>query len=496
MRLLKKICGRSSMDTTDKKNASTLRKKPLSPEDHRKRLDKDVHTNRGKFRTIPRSVTNSQAFACLGRGGMIFVISMFDALVYEKGPRKKDRKRKVEAAMLDGGEFVVTNAELMARGLKSPTSIAKARKEAWDLGFFDVIQPATVLSCGKYKYSERWRSYPSGDYLPTDQSPPGLALHPQWKSASLAADQAPLTPFSVVKAEVIFPASENDGSTPENVVITTESGVEDPAKLPDSTGLSLGEGEKPDHLSPDPETQNPTPFFVVKPTPYSVVKEPGDGGDPLTTETVVKEGPLSTPENVVTYIITIPKVCDRSGTEDGTVQEQGTENENGSEQTDVRTDPDTDFRPVHVQEEDQNQENGTEEPNGVDPITSSPAPMISAEILEELPLTNKWFVPIFMIACNQHGIPDPDLNLSESSGTRLDQWIDRILRRRTLKGKRKWIAEQLSEIVQHWNETFLASRRSPVPTLEIIAEDMFHFIDWNAERKGSISFDVDGEEQA
>jgi hypothetical protein len=42
-----------------------------------------------------------------------------------------------------------------------------------------VIEPGTIHHAGRYKYSERWKLYPNGDYKPVGQQPPGKNVYPQ-----------------------------------------------------------------------------------------------------------------------------------------------------------------------------------------------------------------------------------------------------------------------------------------------------------------------------
>ena len=77
----------------------------------------------------------------------------------------------------DNGEFVLTKNELIARGL-SESSATRGRISAWEIGFFDVIEPGTIHHVGRYRYSERWKLYPNGDYKPFGQQPPGKNVYP------------------------------------------------------------------------------------------------------------------------------------------------------------------------------------------------------------------------------------------------------------------------------------------------------------------------------
>jgi hypothetical protein len=152
---------------------------PITKEEWRDRLDQTGNTGRGRFRLLTREMNNSRAYSKLTRGGMIFVNAMLDKLDYENRNAKdrKNVKRGVEMLKNDG-KFTVTNNELHARGIASASTIAAARIEAWKLGFYDVIKSASLTNYGIYQYSERWKLYPYGEYLPVNQQRPGRCLYP------------------------------------------------------------------------------------------------------------------------------------------------------------------------------------------------------------------------------------------------------------------------------------------------------------------------------
>lgn len=149
-----------------------------SVETWRKELDQDCDGKRGSFRILPRELFNSKAFAALGGAATIVVLAILNKLQYEKSG-KKDRKgvKSGIPVLRNNGEFCLTINELVARGLSRSTA-TRARKLAWELGFFDVVESGTVHHAGRYRYSERWRCHPDGDYHPVGQVPPGRNVYP------------------------------------------------------------------------------------------------------------------------------------------------------------------------------------------------------------------------------------------------------------------------------------------------------------------------------
>ncbi len=145
----------------------------------RDELDRDAAGGRGKFRILPREIFNSRAFAALGGSGTIVVLAILNKLEYEKKGKRDKKGVRIECPVLrNSGEFRLTINELVARGLSRSTA-TRARKLAWELGFFNVIESGTVHHAGRYRYSERWRQYSDGDYLPVGQMPPGQNVYPE-----------------------------------------------------------------------------------------------------------------------------------------------------------------------------------------------------------------------------------------------------------------------------------------------------------------------------
>src|SRR5208283_4105328 len=148
-------------------------------EQWRDELDRDAEGGRGKFRILPREIFNSGAFAALGGSGTIVVLAILNRLEYQKNGKRDRKGVRVDCPVLrNNGEFQLTGNELVARGLSRSTA-TRARKLAWELGFFDVIESGTVHHAGRYRYSERWRQYPDGDYRPVGQLPPGRNVYPE-----------------------------------------------------------------------------------------------------------------------------------------------------------------------------------------------------------------------------------------------------------------------------------------------------------------------------
>ena len=200
-----------------------MKREKVSPEEWRERLDRAVNAKRGRWRVLPRAIASSRAFAELSRSGLIVVLAMLDNLTYQSKSKRRDaRCLQCGGLPLDNnGEFVITNNELIARGLKSPDSITRGRQEAWKLGFYDVVKTGTLMNYGIYRYSERWKNFPNGDYLPHDQPNPGKCLYPKEKR------KLKPTTENVVSTTTENVVMGDENVTTENVVIETGSPTTD-----------------------------------------------------------------------------------------------------------------------------------------------------------------------------------------------------------------------------------------------------------------------------
>ncbi len=176
-----------------------------SVEAWREDLDKDAMGKRGNFRILPRALFNSKAFTALGGAATIVVLAIMNKLQYEKSGRRDRKGVKTGFPVLrNGGEFSLTINELIARGLSRSTA-TRARRMAWELGFFDVLESGTIHHAGRYRYSERWKLFPYKNYLPVGQSPPGQNVYPD--NGFKKADQAGSGPTINHDRILIFPGS-------------------------------------------------------------------------------------------------------------------------------------------------------------------------------------------------------------------------------------------------------------------------------------------------
>jgi hypothetical protein len=85
---------------------------------------------------------------------------------------------------LNKGEFGLPTKYLQERGLKGEETISKAKRKLVELGFLDVVQQGSFTKAGRFRYSDRWRTYNTGALLNEDGTPcyegplPGYCHYP------------------------------------------------------------------------------------------------------------------------------------------------------------------------------------------------------------------------------------------------------------------------------------------------------------------------------
>lgn len=187
----------------DNQRTGIMEKQVKSAERWREEINQDATGGRGRFKILSRSLFNSLAFANLGGSGTIVVLSILNKLEYKKRDEKDKKGVRVGQALLrNQGDFVLTINELVARGLSRSTA-TRARVLAWEMGFFDVLEPGTIHHAGRYRYSERWKKYPHGDYNPVGQQPPGKNVYPE---SGFQQNVDPKLGESADISKTIFPA--------------------------------------------------------------------------------------------------------------------------------------------------------------------------------------------------------------------------------------------------------------------------------------------------
>lgn len=65
--------------------------------------------------------------------------------------------------LLNRGEFGLPTKYLQERGIKGEDTISRAKRRLVEIGFLDVVDQGTFSKAGRFRYSDRWGGYNSGN---------------------------------------------------------------------------------------------------------------------------------------------------------------------------------------------------------------------------------------------------------------------------------------------------------------------------------------------
>ncbi len=148
---------------------------PKTIEDWRKERIRKAKRE-GGYILIPMELWNGEAFHSLSKSEKLMVIECLAQLRYAP---KNEKKRKALTGqtlfkcglgyLLNNGEFGLPTKYLQERGIKGEDTISKAKKSLVEVGFYDVVVPGSFTKAGKFRYSDRWRRYNSGELFNEDK---------------------------------------------------------------------------------------------------------------------------------------------------------------------------------------------------------------------------------------------------------------------------------------------------------------------------------------
>ncbi len=120
----------------------------------------------GGYIRIPMELWNGEAFHALSKSEKLIVIECLSQLRYApKKPKKSaaltDKKpfKCSLGTLLNNGEFGLPTKYLQERGIKGEDTIARAKKRLVQIGFLDVVVTGSFTKAGRFRYSDRWRTY-------------------------------------------------------------------------------------------------------------------------------------------------------------------------------------------------------------------------------------------------------------------------------------------------------------------------------------------------
>ena len=170
--------------------ATNLKPRPKTIEEWQSERRKKAKRE-GGFILIPMEMWNGEAFHALTKSEKLVLLECMAQLRYApRSAKKRDSISKDSLLkcglghLLNRGEFGLPTKYLQERGIKGEETISKAKKRLVELGFLDVVQTGSFSKAGRFRYSDRWRTYDSGALFNQDGTPsydgplPGYCNYP------------------------------------------------------------------------------------------------------------------------------------------------------------------------------------------------------------------------------------------------------------------------------------------------------------------------------
>lgn len=169
---------------------ATSTTKPKTIEEWETERKKKAKQENGFIR-IPYTMWYSEAFQALTKSEKLVLLECLAQVRYApKGKKKRDNVPKERLFrcglwdLLNNGEFGLPSKYLQERGIKGEETISRAKKRLVEVGFLDVVQQGSFARAGRFRFSDRWRSYNSAALLTEDNTPcyegplPGYCHYP------------------------------------------------------------------------------------------------------------------------------------------------------------------------------------------------------------------------------------------------------------------------------------------------------------------------------
>jgi hypothetical protein len=132
----------------------------------------------GGYIIIPMELWNGEAFYALSKSEKLTLLECMAQLRYAPNSAKKREKYSSASLfkcglgyLLNNGEFGLPTKYLQERGIKGEETISKAKRKLVELGFLDVVQQGSFTKAGRFRYSDRWRTYNPGALFNEDGTP-------------------------------------------------------------------------------------------------------------------------------------------------------------------------------------------------------------------------------------------------------------------------------------------------------------------------------------
>lgn len=145
----------------------------------------------GGFILIPMEMWNGEAFHALQKSEKLILLECMAQIRYAPNSKKKREKISEESLfkcglgyLLNRGEFGLPTKYLQERGIKGEDTIWRAKRRLVEIGFLDVVDQGSFTKAGRFRYSDRWRNYNSGNLSKENGTPiydgplPGYCHYP------------------------------------------------------------------------------------------------------------------------------------------------------------------------------------------------------------------------------------------------------------------------------------------------------------------------------
>ena len=189
-------------------------KKPKTIEEWRKERLRKAKQEKG-FILIPMELWNGEAFHALKKAEQLILLECLAQLRYAPGGKKRARIPKDQLFqcgldwLLNKGEFGLPTKYLQERGIKGEDTIARAKKRLVRLGFMDVVTQGSFSKAGRFRYSDRWRTYNSAALMSEHGQPlydgplPGYCHYPNIVKHNVAISSSGLLSTDSQKADTL-----------------------------------------------------------------------------------------------------------------------------------------------------------------------------------------------------------------------------------------------------------------------------------------------------
>jgi hypothetical protein len=133
----------------------------------------------GGYIRIPMELWNGEAFHSLTKSEKLVLLECLAQLRYAPKSKKKRHGLTIFKCglgdLINNGEFGLPTKYLQERGIKGQDTIAQAKKKLVQVGFLDVVTQGSFTKAGRFRYSDRWRTYNSGALLSETGTPISLS---------------------------------------------------------------------------------------------------------------------------------------------------------------------------------------------------------------------------------------------------------------------------------------------------------------------------------